>query len=39
MNDAPSQKINAMARRIRKKFSAEQLREVHLESAGEGETA
>lgn len=28
--DAPSQKINAMAKRIRKKFSAEQLRQVHV---------
>lgn len=35
--DAPSQKINAMSRRIRKKFSAEQLRQVHVSS--EQETA
>lgn len=39
MNDAPSQKINAMARRIRKKFSAEQLQKVHLDSSTEGEAA
>lgn len=35
--DAPSQKINAMARRIRKKFTREQLQRVHLEA--EGDTA
>lgn len=33
--DAPSQKINAMSRRIRKKFSAEQLRQVHVAAAPE----
>lgn len=32
MEDAPAQAINAMLRRIRKKFSPEQLRKVHVES-------
>lgn len=32
MEDAPAQSINAMLRRIRKKFSPEQLRQVHVES-------
>lgn len=32
MEDAPAQAINAMLRRIRKKFSPEQLRQVHVES-------
>jgi hypothetical protein len=30
MKDAPAQQINAMLRRIRKKFSPEQLRQVHV---------
>ena len=29
--DAPAQKINAMAKRIKKKFSDEQLRQVHVD--------
>lgn len=33
MEDAPAQAINAMLRRIRKKFSPEQLRKVHVESS------
>jgi hypothetical protein len=33
MVDAPAQAIHAMLRRIRKKFSPEQLRKVHVESA------
>ncbi len=33
LEDAPTQSINAMLRRIRKKFTAEQLRQVHVESA------
>lgn len=32
LTDAPSQQINALARRIRKKFTAEQLRQVHLDT-------
>lgn len=32
MDDAPAQAINAMLRRIRKKFSEEQLRQVHVET-------
>ncbi len=31
LDDAPAQKINAMAKRIKKKFSDEQLRQVHVE--------
>ena len=31
LEDAPAQKINAMAKRIKKKFSDEQLRQVHVE--------
>lgn len=33
LQDAPAQAINAMLRRIRKKFSPEQLRQVHVESS------
>lgn len=32
MQDAPAQAVNAMLRRIRKKFSSEQLRKIHVES-------
>jgi len=32
--DAPSQQINAAVRRIRKKFTDEQLRQVHLPTSG-----
>ena len=32
MEDAPAQAVNAMLRRIRKKFSSEQLRKIHVES-------
>jgi hypothetical protein len=32
MSDAPSQEISAAIRRIRKKFSKEQLSKVHLPS-------
>jgi hypothetical protein len=33
--DAPSQQINAAVRRIRKKFTDEQLRQVHLPTSGD----
>ncbi len=33
MEDAPAQSINALLRRIRKKFTPEQLRQVHVDSA------
>lgn len=34
LDDAPAQKLNAAIRRIRKRFTTEQLKQIHLDSAG-----